>query len=66
MSMLTVTTMLTITINVIALRMGITDEWGVCLYNTSEDSLHSGLAWASDDGSIESPEKGRLSEQWAS
>jgi hypothetical protein len=50
----------------ITLRMGITDERGTCLDNTSEDSLCSGLAWACDDGSIESPEKGGLSEQWAS
>jgi hypothetical protein len=28
----------------IALRMGITVDWGACLDNTSEDSLHSGLA----------------------
>jgi hypothetical protein len=44
----------------IALRIGITDERGVCLDNTGEDSLRSGLAWASDNSGIESPE------QWAS
>jgi hypothetical protein len=46
--------------------MGITGERGACVDNTGEDSFRSGLAWASDDGGIESPEKGRLSEQWAS
>jgi hypothetical protein len=50
----------------IALRKGITDKWGACLGNTGEDSLRSELAWASDDSGTESPEKGRLSQQWAS
>jgi hypothetical protein len=50
----------------IALKIGITDERGACLNNTGEDSLRSGLAWASDDGGIGSPKKGRLYEQWAS
>jgi hypothetical protein len=30
--------------------------------NTSENSIHSGLAWASDDGGDIVPEKGRLLE----
>jgi hypothetical protein len=30
--------------------------------NTSENSRHSELAWASDGGDIVVPEKGRLSE----
>jgi hypothetical protein len=57
--------LLFITTNVIAIRMGITDEWGSCLGNTGEDSLRSGLAWTNDDGIIESHEKNRLSEQRA-
>jgi hypothetical protein len=48
----------------IAIRMNITDEQGsrVCLMNTGEKSLHSGLAWAIDGSDIVVPEKGRLSE----
>jgi hypothetical protein len=44
----------------IALRVGITDNLGVCLSNTSGDPPHSGLAWASDDGTIGGPEKCRF------
>jgi hypothetical protein len=46
----------------IALRMGITDEEGVCQNNTGEDSLCSGLASATVDGAIFGPVKGRLSD----
>jgi hypothetical protein len=48
----------------IAVRMNITYDQGsrACLMNTSENSLRSGLAWASDGGDIVVPEKGRLSE----
>jgi hypothetical protein len=42
----------------IALTMGITDKWGVCLNNAGKDCLHSGLARASDDGAIVGPVKG--------
>jgi hypothetical protein len=43
--------------------MNITDEQGsrACLMNTSENSLHSGLARASNGGDID-PEKDHLSE----
>jgi hypothetical protein len=42
--------------------MGIADEQGACLNNIDKDSLHSGLAWASDGGAVVGPVKGRLSE----
>jgi hypothetical protein len=45
----------------IVLRTGATNERGARLNNTGEDSLRSGLAWASDDGATGGPEKGHLS-----
>jgi hypothetical protein len=45
----------------VVLRTGITDKRGACLINTGGDSLRIGLAWASDDGAIRGPVKGRLS-----
>jgi hypothetical protein len=48
----------------IAVGMNITYEQGsrARLVNTDENSLRSGLAWASDGGDTVVPEKGRLSE----
>jgi hypothetical protein len=48
----------------ITFGMNITDKQGsrTCLMNTSENSLHSGLAWASDGEDIVEPEMAHLSE----
>jgi hypothetical protein len=48
----------------IAVRMNITDDQGsrACLLNTGKNSIHSGLACASDSDDIFVTEKSHLSE----